>query len=794
MNDRNPGCPGTRTVPQRCVLTLALATALSNGWAQQPDGATDATDEARGEIEEVVVTGQKIERSLQDTAASVAVFDAEIINSQNFITLSDILNQTANVATSFDDAVITIRGVRNTGAAPGDQTSDVSAVYVDGVFLPSALFTSGALNLWDIESAEIFRGPQSTIQGRNALAGAVVLNTVDPGDVFTGSAQLLWADYNTIRGSAAVTLPLVEEEFALRLAVDRTSTDGFIENRTFMIDDGDRSEGETFRGKALWTPTSVPDLRVTLAYTHIDSFEGDGRIQGDLFPPERVTFENVQSRIDNEADIVSLQVDHPLGERWNFTSVSAYTDSSEGFLADATRDASGGDDQVETFTDDQIFSQEFRATFEGARARGLLGAYYFNQESAVQNASTTTVGTDFAFPDPVTFASLLFMTPEPTPLQIGQATFLRQQIVTLVPSFPVLFDRANDLEINNYALFGEMDYDLTDRWRLTVGLRYDREDIAQNIFDSTFVPPIISGDPQIDQILAGVAAQFTNVVEINDVDNEFDAWLPKAALSYQWNEDVSTSLSYQRGYRAGGLSVNVFRSALAPGNATQQDLEALGVVNSFDPEFTDNYELAFRSQWLDNRLSLNANVFWIDYTDQQINVQLSSNVLDNLTENVGASELYGFEVDLSALLADGFQVGAYAGYSRTEFTDGRGLLNEAVGGGIDLTGNEFSYAPRWTAGGFARYEWESGWFVNGRVRYQDESFSQFTNDPLAVNDSFTLVDLIAGYQSEFWRAELFLDNATDEEYLTVNFGPVTPGGVNIAGDPRLFGGRVFVQF
>lgn len=796
-----PRRPLTRLPRLRWKLALvaALAThgpgALAQALAQERDGGEDGRDDGAApvQLEEVVVLGQKIERSLQDTASSVAVFDARTIDSQNFIFLEDLLNQTANVTSLFDGAVLTIRGVRNDGASGADSTSDVSAVYVDGVFLPSQLFTSGALNLWDIESAEIFRGPQSTIQGRNALAGAVVLNTVDPSYEFEGSAQALYGDYGTWRGSAAISVPLIADEFALRFAIDESRTDGFIENRTLMTDASDASEASTFRAKALWEPAAIENLTVRLNYSKIDAFEGDGRINSELFPAERVTFENIQSRIENEGDIVSLDVSYGLNDRWDVTAISAYTQTQERFFVDGTRDASGGPSANETISDDELFSQEVRATFSGARARGLVGLYYFDQEGGLVNNSNSLISSEFAFPDPVTFASLLFQTPMPSPEQIGQAGTLRETIVTLVPQFPVLFDRASDLAITNYAAFGEFDYDLNDRWTLTAGLRYDREDISQNVFDSTFVPPITTGDPTLDPILAGVAAQFSNTIAIDAVDNDFDAWLPKVGLTYRWTDHLATSFTYQRGYRAGGLSINTFRAALAPRGASQDDLEAAGIVNSFEPEFTNNYELALRSQFFDNRLTLNANAFYIDYTDQQVSVQLSQNPLDTLTENVGQSELYGFEADVSALLGDRLRLGGYLGYVSTEFTDGGDVLDDVIGAGLDLTGLEFTYAPAWTAGAYARYEWAEGWFVNGRVRYQDESFTLVQNDPLAVNDGFTVVDLLAGYEARVWRAELFVNNALDENYFTGNFGP-TFNDVSLVGPPRLIGARALIRF
>ncbi|MEM9208592.1 MAG: TonB-dependent receptor [Pseudomonadota bacterium] len=767
---------------------MAIAATLASGYghAQDTDEGTDAR------VDEVIVTGQKIERSLQDTAASVAVYDVETIDNQNFITLGDILNQTANVSSLFNDGVITIRGVRNIGAS-GEVTSDVSTVYVDGVFLPRSLFASGGLNLWDIQSAEIFRGPQSTVQGRNALAGAVVLNTVDPSYEFEGSAQALFAEFGTWRASGAVSIPIVEDQFALRLAVDEYQSDGWIDNPTLGIDDSAAEANTTIRAKALWEPAALPDLSVRLNYTNIDAFEGDGRVEFSEFPQRRVTFENVQGRLETDAQIASLKVDYALGDVWTVTSVTSYTDNATPSFTDPTRDETGGDSANDFVRNDDIFSQELRFGFETDRARGVFGAYYFKQEGDQEQSSSTLVGTDFAFPDPTTLAGLVFMTPTPSAIEIAQATAIRQQIVAAIPEFTVGFERNADIEIENFALFGEFDYDFSDRWTLTAGLRYDSEDIAQNVFDETIAPALAIGDPLIDQVLAGVSAQFSNAVAITDVDNDFDAWLPKLAVTYNWTDSVSTSFTYQRGYRAGGLSINIFRAALAPQGASQDDLQAAGIVNSFDPEFTNNYEFALRSQFMDGRATLNANLFYIDYTDQQVNVQLSQNPLDTLTENVGESELFGFEVEYSLLVADGFEIGGNLGYVSTEFTEGGGILDNVIGGGLDLTGLEFSYAPQVTAGAYGRYEWESGWFVNGRIRYEDESFSQFDNNPLAVNDNYTLVDLIGGYQTDRWRGEIFINNALDEDYFTANFGPA-PNAINIAGAPRTIGGRFVVSF
>ncbi len=778
--------PSRNLLPARSVLATAVCLAMAGPQTAAAQGASD--DE--NSVDEIVVTGTKIERSLQDTTTSVAVFDADLIDKQNFVTLGDILNQTANVSSAFNEGVITIRGLRNDGAGSFDGTSNVSAVYVDGVFLPSSLFTSGALNLWDIESAEVFRGPQSTVQGRNALAGAIVLNTTDPFDEFEGTAQLQIADFGGVRASAAASIP-VSDTLAFRLAVDENQTDGWIDNPTLGIDDSDNREASTIRAKALWTPTDA--LNITLNYTNIDAFRSQARVVSNEFPAQRITRENIQSRIDTEGDIASLDVDFQINDTWSLTSITAYTDTTQRFFTDATLDETGGPSASDFVSNDTVTSQEFRLNFETERARGLLGTFFFNQEGDTMQDSFSIVGTDFALPDPVTIAQIFFMTPTPSPIEIAQATAIRQGVVAAVPEFPVEFDRVNDQEIDNWAIFGEMDYDLTDKWTVTLGLRYDSEDIKQNIFDGTFVPPITVGDPLIDSVLGLLAGQFTNEVTVDNVDNDYDAWLPKVVFNYAWTDDISTAFSYQRGYRAGGLAVNIFRAALSPPGATQAELETLGVVNSFDPEFTNNYEIAFRSQLLDNKLTLNGNVFFIDYTDQQINVQLSSNPLDTLTENVGESELFGFEIDANYRVNINLTVGANLGHVDTEFTSASGILDNVLGGGLDLTGNEFSYAPQWTGGAYARYDWDAGWYVNGRVRISDASFTLPDNDPTAVADSFTVFDFIAGYESDRWRVEVFAENAFDKDYLTANFGP-DDGAVSIAAAPRTVGGRVIFSF
>lgn len=780
---------------------IALAGFAGTAQAQDQAITPIADDQPQDEFDDenvVIVTGQKITRSLQDTAASVKVFDEETIDEQNFIDLADLLNQTANVNTGFGEEVITIRGIRNAGAGLGETTSDTSTVYIDGVFIPSALFTAGgALNLFDVSSVEIFRGPQSTIQGRNALAGAIVINTIDPGNDFSGQGQISYAEFDTFRGSAALTVPVVQDLLSLRVSGDYTSSDGFIFNPTLNTDESDAQEAATIRAKARLTPAE--GFEFIASYTYIDANQGEGRIDDTFFPPDRLNFENIQSLTETRADIFSFEANIDIADGLSLTAVTGYIESSNITFLDTSRDETGGDITVgNNSTNDEVFSQELRLSYVSPddRLTGLLGFYYFDSSSAFENTSSAVVDTDLALPDAGTIASLLFQTPAPNPIQIGQGQFVRDTAVASVPSFQVDFAADNPTDIENFAFFGEVNYKLTDRLSITVGARYDDESITQSVLNFTGVPPIgETGVPIVDGALQLLASQFTSAVTINNAQNNFSAFLPKGVITYDWSDDVSTSFSVQRAYRAGGVSVNAFRGALpipGGGDATDQEvLEANAIINTFDPEFSTNYEFSFRSQFADRKVTLNANVFFIDYSDQQVTVQLSANPLDNLTDNAGASELFGFEVEMFAQPTDELTFNVGVGFTDTQFTEAQSDLGPVS---IDFTGNQFTFAPRWTINGGARYTHDSGFFANGRFRFTDESFALIGNEPDAVNDSNMVVDLIVGYQTDDFRVELFGTNVLNEEFLTFNSVDTVVGAVNIAGPPQVFGVRLVGGF
>ncbi|MEM6858624.1 MAG: TonB-dependent receptor [Pseudomonadota bacterium] len=798
-----------------CALTLGSAAALAQD-APSADLEAPADEEVQDDQPVIIVTGQKIERSLQDTQASVSVVDETLILERNFQDIDDVLNQTANVASLFDGSSFSIRGLQNSGAGAGS-SSDVAAIFIDGVFIPSRLLGSGAFSLWDVGSVEIFRGPQSTIQGRNSLAGAVIINTVNPGDDFEVSYQAEAAEFNSYRASAGVTVPIAPGQVSLRLAGDYLTSDGFVENTFLNIDDADESESITARATLLVTPDFATDFEARFGFTYTNNDVGGNRSSEAIFraTEERVSTLNLPPRREAEAYIASAQFSYDFSPEFSITAITGFIDSSDqnqfdpdnSNPIDAAVSLPPGFEEVPTFNQgsNQVITQELRLSYDSDDVSVLFGGYFFDSTGDASNDNTFAVATDAVFPDPQTLAFLLGV-------DIPTASFLRGQVVAGAPGFPVQLIGASTTDQRNYALFGEATWDISDKLSITLGARYDNERVDQTIVNGTLVPEVpVVGDPTIDALIGQVVDQFDNVFTF-EADTTFEAFLPKAAIVYNFTDDVSLGFTYQRAYRAGGLAFNNFRANLAPPGSDQSFLEETGAVNRFDPEFTNNYELSFRSVWGDGDFVLNANAYIIDYTDQLINVQLSTNPLDNIVDNAGSSRLTGFEIEATMFPTDGLSLFANVGYADTIFTDGAGTL------GNDITDFEFASTPDITVGFGGRYEHDSGFYVNLQNRLTGGALSSINDanditnearaqandlaiangdpapfteflprlqDPSGNNDPIFTVDLNVGYEADRFTIEVFARNLFAENGLTFDpiNDPIFPIGANGQPDP-----------
>ncbi|KTE38056.1 MULTISPECIES: TonB-dependent receptor [unclassified Sphingopyxis] len=767
----------TKTIKPLLALLLAGAAMPVHAEDIAADAAAEAGDAAdSGESNEIVVTGMKFDRTLQDTPESVKVFTSEDIDAQNLTNVFDLIDRTANLASTFSESGFTIRGISNTNVS-GTGFGDLATVYLDGSPLPSEATASGPLDLWDIDQVEILRGPQSTLQGRNALAGAIIIKTADPSFDWRGKARAMISDANgEYRFGAAIGGPIVDDVLAFRVAGELTRGDGFVKNR-LTGGDYDPNSSDVVRAKLLFTPAGPDGLQVKLSYLY-DRHDGNGRGYAYSDRPDYWSKRSVEANRPtfsrSKTDLFTLDATLPLGDVFTLSSISTYNHlrTSSAYDGDLQAvDTAYGD----AITDQKIFSEEVRLTFDTGPLQGLIGGYY----SRTKNPDSNTNATFGLDPDRdlgLTPTVAAVLQGPPFGLDPGTALFLAQQARAQYPQLIYIASSQDySIDIETVALFGDANWEITPGLKLLAGFRYDRE--KQRVSNDNIVTintplpnPALYPAP-LNLILSTVNGliqqQAEDASSSSPLSNtSYEAFLPKAGLSWEIAPDKTLSAIVERGYRSGGSGVNPARAS----------------TYVYDPEFTWNYELSLRTQWLDNRLTFNANAFFIDWTDQQVSVQLSPSVYDYETQNAGKSRVYGFEVESDYDVTDALNIYGSVGYARTEF-----LEFDATGGFVDdLSGLEFVSAPRWTwAAGFS-WQGRSGISANANVNYRGAAYQGLVDQSVRDVPGRTLVNAKIGWSNDNFGAYLFASNIFDDRYFDYQYD--NDGRLNaLLGDPRVIG-------
>ena len=603
---------------------LHRLTVLGRGFA---DRTVEITVGSAGEVrisiplemsfaERVTVTGQQQERSLQEEPTSVALVSGAQLDAGTDTDLYRLVAMTPNVNSSSDVRGFSIRGISQQGFGP--EGGLLLSVKLDGATVQGYQGTFfGPFSTWDMDRVEIFRGPQSTQQGRNALAGAIVMKSADPEYRTSFRVRGRLGNLGANQGSAVLNVPIVAGKAAFRLAVDNSKSDGFVQNSTRGEDSYDFRDYLAIRMKVRFDPSTR--FRGMLTYQATESRGGDGVINVDRFPEERVNISDHPAEDGSEHHNLTLALAYDLSHRLSLESTSSIYqhDYRREEDLDQTPLAAGVLDYT---TDDEWMTQEFLLRYAGpGRRRGVLGLYFADL--------TDTLHADAAGPG---------------------------ELAGLPPGFVLTSFFDTEEKTRNAALFGEFDLGLADAWTLTLGARYDSES------RETVNRQGVVSDPPLPQFPPeGSPPQ--------DLEASYRAFLPKATLTRDWSDSLSTSFGWQRGYRAGGQSIAVLSQR----------------VSDFEPEFTSNMEFALRAAAPDRRWFFNGNVFYTDWTDQQVRVMTDLGLpVDTVTVNAGESTVSGLEAQTGYWFDPRVQLYGSLGLLSTRFDEFRD-------GERDFTGNEF---------------------------------------------------------------------------------------------------------
>lgn len=686
------------------ALAAAIATGLGAPFSSPLAAQSGESDPLA--LEEVIVTAQKREQSFNDVGIAVSVFSETAIKELRMFRPEDVAAQTPNVkinetlANSIVNVVIRGVGLNDYAA----NNNPAAGIYVDEVYLVSPAMLN--FQLFDLERIEVLKGPQGTLYGRNTTAGTVNFISRKPSEEFSAYASLEGGNYDFFGGEAAIGGQLTEGLTA-RIALQTYQRgEGHQENRLTGEDVGE-IDRTSWRGMLNWQPNDNVSFLLNwhggedksdVWLTKIDNpftTEDDGDTD-----PYRSGASNA-SEMDMDAQGGSLTMDWSISDTLSLIAVTGYEEFERHHIED--RDATSlimldGD----FMNDIEQFSQEVRLNYVNGDLVLIGGAFYGNDEVKTR--------------DRFDASDLLVLLGLEGTDAIGNE--YRQ-------------------ETDSHALFGHSEWQFSDAWKLTAGLRYTNE---EKEFSDAFTY-IIAGGVEIP-----VHPTVNNNYDVDDVSGkigfDFTGWD---------NTLVYTSIS--KGFKSGG-----FQGQLT---FNPDDLRPFGEETMWA------YEVGAKMQLADNRVQLNTAVFYYDYEDLQFYGGLFDSPVGTLfgITNVGDADVYGAEVELWWLAAEGLDVRLGAGWLDTEITRSE-VDGVAEGSGLPNS-------PEWNFNAMVRYQFgltdnlDADMMLD--LSYQDDVAFDIIRAPVeALEDGYWLANsrIGVGNPDGRWNVYLWAKNLFDEEYRT----------------------------
>jgi iron complex outermembrane receptor protein len=773
---------GVHENPGRRALAILIAGLLGAGTGPAlAQGGKRATT-----IEEIIVTAQKREQSLQQTTVSMTALSEGLLEAAAVPELASIeaLVPNLNFRIGSDGGSSTLQAfIRGVGQFDFAITTDPGVgVYLDGVYMAR---TVGAnLDFADIHQVQVLRGPQGTLYGKNTIGGAINVVTRAPTGELDGSLEATYGSDEYVGLNGYLEFPL-SDTLAGSVSVLSKQSDGWQSRNGDDAGDDDLLGG---RAHLNWMPSERFSSHLV-----VDAVTQDQNVYprvlatfnpNQFFPFLYNTFVSPtdpcctpngdidKSTVLNAKDKDELDT---AGASWTnswefsgFTlkSITGYRTTESKIYRDSDNDPKDYF-SVATDIDHDQFSQEF--LFSGLamneRLDWVAGLYYFGEDG--DHATDVTV------------ASGLYEALSQLPLDITLEDGTPIAFLAVPLDLTLHYDR--NQKTDSYSAYFHTIYSFTDRLRMTLALRYTDEEKKLSIASvrrasqtAFLVPgPTDPGDCS-DITPRGNGSYFT-------CKKSWDEFSPKVGLDYDFTDSLMGYVQVSQGFRSGAFN----------GRPT-----SAGEISIADPETLTSYEVGFKSEWLDNRLVVNGAIFYNDYEDQQFLVNRSSAALGGglalIVENAGDSSVTGAELEFTAVPVEGLTLRGGLGYIDAEF-DSFETVNPATGEPEDLSDREFQDTPEWTFNLGAEYEFVladgSSLRLLANAYYKDDVY--YTNDKAAADyellhpDGFTTYDagIIFTTPEEHWQVAVHGRNLGDEREINGGFTVDAFGSTDVSYTP-----------
>lgn len=711
------------------LVAMAIASVVAMPAVAQEANADNAqaNDDYKG-LERIEVTARRRTESIQEVPVSVSSFsagDLAEIGAEDITELQQrIPNTTLQVSRGTNSTLTAyIRGVGQQDPLWGFEPG--VGIYIDDVYI--ARPQGAVLEVLDLERIEVLRGPQGTLYGKNTIGGALKYVTKELTGYDEFSVQGTVGTYGQkdlkISGQTALS-----DTFFVGGALATLNRDGFGE----FVNTGDENYNKelmTGRVSAKWLVSDDVSAKFMYDKTKDDSnSKGGYRLTSSQLtgqdPYQSVYDSNTAMPVENlvETEGYSLTIDWDINENWAFKSVTA---AREGYtMTNIDFDSTGaGALLVPADYEDEQTTQEFQLSYAKDRTTFVGGVYYYDGE-----------------------ACGIFGTVLPQLLGVG-----------------LTIDNGGCVDTKSTALYGQINYDMTDNFSFTVGGRYTEDEKSANVLRQTFL-----GVKFLDR--SGSATLLSTNSDFS-AEEKWTHFSPHASMRYRITDDTMVYGSYSNGFKSGGVDMRA-DATLNP-----------DAVNPYDPEIVDTYEAGIKTEFWDDRIRLNAAWFLSNYSDMQVTVQravpagVASQVL-----NAAEATVYGFEIEAVAAVTDSLNVTAMMGNVNAAFDSVR-FFDPVAQETTDVSDLwSFANTPELVANlGFNQsLENEYGqWVWSGNMAYRSETQIFEVPSMLDMGGYSLFNTSLMWYSNDGnWSAGLHVKNIGNKVYRLAGYNFAAPRDAN----------------
>lgn len=810
----------------RRATALTVAAFLPLAWGQ-PNG-----------LEEIIVTANKREVSLMDTAASISAFDSATMNQLGINNSQDLVAHTPSLSiTTFR---VSIRGVGRPNLAVGSEPG--IGIYWDGVY-NSENDVFSLSEFMDIERIEVLRGPQGILYGRNSVGGAISFISKRPQAEWGGTATAQLTNYDGKLIQALVSGPITDK-LSVMAGASYISHDGYQKN--------------IYNGKD-YEQQKIPYGTLSLEYQATDRWNTVLKVLGtdqDFRPSNGYILEPFSRGLnqtvfdDTTKAAISLPGTFPAQ---NFVNMRQGLAIENPALANEDKVKQDFDPNVKIRRWATFLNSEYSADTYTLKYTGGFSRYWFDTENDADASAAEDSGVDWSkllvklTPDPdvpgepvslfpgspgyeITPAEMVYTVNQEASFDSHELQYAsewdsdysllgglyyyhsdEEQVVSfrewndelmemyaffgaLVPTVSNVVSDDNYLyrgdahvDTRSYAAYGQLSWDWTPETIFTAGLRYSYD--KKKGSDNTFVQYVgTSDDPTV----------------YRKQDDSWDKWTWRLGVDHFVTPEQFLYAFIATGYRSGGF--NFQKPTDSP------------LVDVVKPEEIISYEVGYKGSLLENRVNLAVSAYYYDYSDLQVIKQdVENGIALNTFENADDARAMGLEMELRALPIPEVMLSATYSYNATEFKDFSSKDANACTLGPfaqgdtqaslcteeqDLSGNEFALTPENKVSLNATYFWEMfelDWSMTASYYYQDQQWmSPFNNSLYDKVGSWDRWDarLTAAVPNLEWQVTAFVKNIADDREIISRGRPatVTQNAVTVLTDPRIYGLRLQYNF